>query len=86
MVAFLLLVENLVDGFKPEWSESQNEKEKEMWIDTVLLATKEVGVVTHNGGLKQFNFLFIYKGDGTFCRAIHTVPKGVCMAFLFDLS
>lgn len=31
-----------------------------------LLATKEVDVATHNGGLKQFNFLFIFKGDGTF--------------------
>ncbi len=31
-----------------------------------LLATEEVEVTTHNGGLKQFNFLFIFKGDGTF--------------------
>lgn len=31
-----------------------------------LLATKQVEVTTHNGGLKQFNFLFIFKGDGTF--------------------
>lgn len=31
-----------------------------------LLATQEVEVATHNGGLKQFNFLFIFKGDGTF--------------------
>ncbi len=31
-----------------------------------LLATKEVEVLTHNGGLKQFNFLFIFNGDGTF--------------------
>ena len=31
-----------------------------------LLATKQVEVTTHNGGLKQFNFIFIYKGDGTF--------------------
>ena len=31
-----------------------------------LLATEQVEVTTHNGGLKQFNFLFIFKGDGTF--------------------
>lgn len=33
-----------------------------------LLATKEVEVMTHNGGLKQFNFLFIFNGDGTFTQ------------------
>lgn len=31
-----------------------------------LLATEQVEVTTHNGGLKQFNFIFIFKGDGTF--------------------
>ncbi len=31
-----------------------------------LLATEQVEVTTHNGGIKQFNFLFIFKGDGTF--------------------
>ena len=31
-----------------------------------LLAMKEMEVLTHNGGLKQFNYLFIHKGDGTF--------------------
>lgn len=31
-----------------------------------LLALKETDVVTHNGALKQFNFLFVYQGDGTF--------------------
>ena len=31
-----------------------------------LLAMEEIEVATHNGGLKQFNFIFIYKGDGTF--------------------
>lgn len=31
-----------------------------------LLATKEVEVVTHNGGLKQFNYIFIHKGNGSF--------------------
>ena len=31
-----------------------------------LLATEEIEVATHNGGLKQFNFIFIFKGDGTF--------------------
>lgn len=31
-----------------------------------LLATRKTEVTTHNGGLKQFNFLFIFKGDGTF--------------------
>lgn len=32
----------------------------------VLLATEQIDVTTHNGGLKQFNFMFIYKGDGSF--------------------
>ena len=27
---------------------------------------EQVDVLTHNGALKQFNFLFIYAGDGTF--------------------
>lgn len=31
-----------------------------------LLAIKETEVATHNGSLKQFNYLFIYQGDGTF--------------------
>ena len=31
-----------------------------------LLATELIEVATHNGALKQFNFAFIYKGDGTF--------------------
>lgn len=31
-----------------------------------LLAVKQIDVMTHNGCLKQFNFLFIYQGDGTF--------------------
>lgn len=31
-----------------------------------LLAMKNIEVTTHNGGLKQFNYIFIYKGDGTF--------------------
>lgn len=31
-----------------------------------LLATEQIEVTTHNGGLKQFNFMFIFKGDGTF--------------------
>ena len=31
-----------------------------------LLATEKVEAVTHNGGLKQFNYLFIFKGDGIF--------------------
>ena len=31
-----------------------------------LMATKEIEVTTHNGGLKQFNYLFIHKGDGSF--------------------
>ena len=30
------------------------------------MATQQVEVATHNGGLKQFNFVFIFKGDGTF--------------------
>ncbi len=31
-----------------------------------LLAMEQIEVTTHNGGLKQFNYVFIYKGDGTF--------------------
>lgn len=31
-----------------------------------LLALKNIEVTTHNGGLKQFNYIYIYKGDGTF--------------------
>lgn len=31
-----------------------------------LLAMEQIEVTTHNGTLKQFNFIFIYKGDGTF--------------------
>lgn len=31
-----------------------------------LLATEQVEVTTHNGALKQFNIVFIYKGNGTF--------------------
>ena len=31
-----------------------------------LLALKQIDVITHNGALKQFNFLYIFKGDGTF--------------------
>lgn len=31
-----------------------------------LLALKETDVITHNGALKQFNFLFVFQGDGTF--------------------
>lgn len=33
-----------------------------------LLAVKEVDISTHNGCLKQFNYLYIYNGDGTFTR------------------
>ncbi len=31
-----------------------------------LLAMAKIEVATHNGGLKQFNYCFIYNGDGTF--------------------
>lgn len=31
-----------------------------------LLATEQIEAATHNGALKQFNFAFIYKGNGTF--------------------
>lgn len=31
-----------------------------------LLALKQTDVTTHNGVIKQFNFLYIFKGDGTF--------------------
>lgn len=31
-----------------------------------LLSLKQTDVATHNGAMKQFNFLFIYQGDGTF--------------------
>ncbi len=33
-----------------------------------LLAMEGIEVSTHSGGLKQFNFKFIYEGDGTFCK------------------
>jgi uncharacterized protein (UPF0332 family) len=33
-----------------------------------LLSTELVEVSTHSGGLKQFNYYFIYKGDGTFTQ------------------
>lgn len=33
-----------------------------------LLALKEIEVQTHNGGLKQFNYYYIYQGDGTFTQ------------------
>lgn len=33
-----------------------------------LLAMEEIEVSTHSGGLKQFNFKFIYEGDGTFTK------------------
>ncbi len=33
-----------------------------------LLAIAGIEVQTHNGSLKQFNFEFIYKGDGTFTQ------------------
>lgn len=33
-----------------------------------LLATEMVEVITHNGALKQFNLIFIYKGNGTFTQ------------------
>lgn len=31
-----------------------------------LLSMEQVEVTTHNGALKQFNFYYIYKGEGTF--------------------
>ena len=31
-----------------------------------LLALERIETMTHNGNLKQFNYLYIYKGDGTF--------------------
>ena len=31
-----------------------------------LLAVEKVEVTTHNGGLKQFNYIFIHKGNGSF--------------------
>lgn len=31
-----------------------------------LLAMEQIEASTHNGGLKQFDYCFIYKGDGTF--------------------
>lgn len=33
-----------------------------------LLATEMIEVLTHNGALKQFNIIFIYKGNGTFTQ------------------
>lgn len=31
-----------------------------------LLAIEKIEVATHNVGLKQFNYIFIHKGDGSF--------------------
>lgn len=31
-----------------------------------LLAMEQIEASTHNGGLKQLSYCFIYKGDGTF--------------------
>ena len=31
-----------------------------------LLALERIETMTHNGNLKQFNYHYIYKGDGTF--------------------
>lgn len=31
-----------------------------------LLAMEQIEATTHSGGLKQFNYVFIYNGDGTF--------------------
>lgn len=31
-----------------------------------LLAVEKIEVATHNGGLKQFNYIFIHKGNGSF--------------------
>lgn len=33
-----------------------------------LLAMKQIEATTHNGELKQFNYHFIFKGDGTFTQ------------------
>ena len=33
-----------------------------------LLAMKQIEATTHNGGLNQFNYHFIFKGDGTFTQ------------------
>lgn len=33
-----------------------------------LLAMEQIEVTTHSGGLKQFNYAFIYNGDGTFTK------------------
>ncbi|MDO4308575.1 MAG: HEPN domain-containing protein [Eubacteriales bacterium] len=38
-----------------------------------LLATEQMDVTTHNGGLKQFNYLFIFKGDGTFTASDYQI-------------
>ena len=35
-----------------------------------LLATKKVEVVTHNGSLKQFNYLFIFKSVEEYLNAL----------------
>lgn len=31
-----------------------------------LLTMEHIETTTHNGSLRQFNYIFIYKGDGTF--------------------
>lgn len=43
LVAYFLTIENLVNNFKPEWVEQQNDKDKEMWLNivTTLIRNKE---------------------------------------------
>lgn len=42
-----------------------------------LLALKQTDVTTHNGVIKQFNFLYIFKGDGTFTAEDYQVYERI---------
>lgn len=41
-----------------------------------LLATEGIEVNTHNGSLKQFNYVFIHNGDGTFTSDDYRIIAG----------
>lgn len=41
-----------------------------------LLALEQTDVLTHNGALKQFNYLYIFQGDGTFTHKEYQMIAG----------
>ena len=52
-----------------------------------LLATEQIEVTTHSGGLKQFNYAFIYNGDGTFTKDDYQLiasAEQICNASDYD--